>query len=61
MADQETIGTAGATHSLPRVRAITPRDLVDVLAKGFDDFWALKWSRFSEQIFRIDKWSLCQG
>jgi hypothetical protein len=21
----------------------------------------LKWSRFSEQIFRIDKWSLCQG
>jgi len=41
MADQETIGTAGATHSLPRVRAITPRDLVDVLAKGFDDFWAM--------------------
>jgi len=21
----------------------------------------LKWSRLSEQIFRIDKWSLCQG
>ena len=21
----------------------------------------VKWSRFSEQIFRIDKWSLCQG
>ena len=41
MADQETIGTAGATHSLPRVRAITPRDLIDVLAKGFDDFWAM--------------------
>jgi uncharacterized membrane protein len=41
MADQETIGTAGATHSLPRVRAITPRDLVDVLAKGFEDFWAM--------------------
>jgi hypothetical protein len=23
--------------------------------------WLLKWSRLSEQIFRIDKWSLCQG
>jgi hypothetical protein len=21
----------------------------------------LRWSRFSEQIFRIDKWSVCQG
>ena len=41
MADQETIGTAGAMHSLPRVRAITPWDLVDVLAKGFEDFWAM--------------------
>ncbi len=41
MAYQETIGADAATHSLPRVRAITPRDLVDVLAKGFDDFWAM--------------------
>jgi uncharacterized membrane protein len=41
MADQETIAAAGATPSLPRVRAITPADLVDVLAKGFDDFWAM--------------------
>ena len=22
---------------------------------------ALRWSRLSEQIFRIDKWSFCQG
>jgi uncharacterized membrane protein len=41
MAYQETIGAATATHSLPRVRAITPRDLIDVLASGFDDFWAM--------------------
>jgi len=41
MAYQETIGAAGRAPSLPRVRAITPRDLVDVLAKGFDDFWAM--------------------
>ena len=41
MAYQETIDAAGATHSLPRVRAITPRDLLDVLAKGFDDFRAM--------------------
>ncbi len=41
MAYQETIGAAGRAPSLPHVRAITPRDLVDVLAKGFDDFWAM--------------------
>src|SRR5262245_36524949 len=41
MADQHTIAAADATHRLPRVRAIAPRDLVDVLAKGFDDFWAM--------------------
>ena len=22
---------------------------------------AMKWSRLSEQIFRVDKWSLCRG
>ena len=41
MASPETIGAADATPTLPRVRALTPRDLVDVLAKGFDDFWAM--------------------
>jgi len=23
--------------------------------------WVLRWSRLSEQIFRVDKWSLCRG
>ena len=23
--------------------------------------WPLKWSRLSEQIFRVDKWSVCRG
>ena len=23
--------------------------------------YLLKWSRLSEQIFRVDKWSLCRG
>jgi uncharacterized membrane protein len=41
MANQETISVADATHSLPRVRTITPRDLFVVLAKGFDDFRAM--------------------
>jgi uncharacterized membrane protein len=41
MAHQETMDAAGSVHGLPRVRTITPRDLVDVLAKGFDDFWAM--------------------
>ena len=42
MAYQETIGAAAdATHSLPRVRTITPRDLIDALAKGLDDFRAM--------------------
>jgi hypothetical protein len=30
------------------------------LTKPAAEDW-LKWSRLSEQIFRIDKWSLCQG
>jgi hypothetical protein len=35
MAYQETIGAAGATRqSLPRVRAVAPRDPFGVLAKG---------------------------
>jgi uncharacterized membrane protein len=41
MAHQETIGAASAAHGLPRVRAISPRDLFEVLAKGFADFWAM--------------------
>jgi uncharacterized membrane protein len=36
-----TIGAADAPQSLPRVRTITPRDLVAALAKGLDDFWAM--------------------
>ncbi len=40
-AHHATMGAADATHELPRVRTITPRDLVDVLAKGLDDFWAM--------------------
>jgi uncharacterized membrane protein len=41
MTYQETIGAATATRSLPRVSPITPRDLVEVLRKGFDDFLAM--------------------
>jgi uncharacterized membrane protein len=41
MAHQETMDAAGAVPGLPRVRTITPRDLVDVLAKGLDDFSAM--------------------
>jgi uncharacterized membrane protein len=41
MVHQDTIGAADAAHALPRVRSITPRDLIDVLAKGLDDFWAM--------------------
>lgn len=41
MAYQETIGGAAAAPSLPRVRAIAPHDLIDVLAKGIDDFRAM--------------------
>jgi uncharacterized membrane protein len=41
MTYQESIGSAAPAHGLPRVRGIAPRDLVDVLAKGFADFWAM--------------------
>src|SRR5262245_45169812 len=41
MTYQETMGVAADTHHLPQVRAITPRDLIDVLRRGFADFWAM--------------------
>ena len=41
MAYQDTIGAAPAAHSLPRVRSIAPRDLIDALRKGLDDFRAM--------------------
>jgi len=39
MAYQDTIGAQAAP--LPRVRTIAPRDLIDVLRKGLDDFLAM--------------------
>jgi len=41
MTYQETLGSAGTAHSLPRVRGISPWDLVGVLTKGLDDFRAM--------------------
>jgi uncharacterized membrane protein len=41
MAYQDSIYTTATAQPLPRVRRITPRDLVDALAKGFDDFTAM--------------------
>jgi uncharacterized membrane protein len=41
MTYQESIGRAAPAQSLPRVRKISPRDLGDVLARGFADFWAM--------------------
>jgi uncharacterized membrane protein len=35
------VGAAAAAPAMPRVRAIKPRDLVDVLRQGFADFWAM--------------------
>jgi uncharacterized membrane protein len=40
MTYQESIGTA-APAALPRARSISPRDLIDVLARGIDDFVAM--------------------
>jgi uncharacterized membrane protein len=41
MTYQHSIGAAETPHRLPRVRTIAPRDLLEVLAKGFDDFRAM--------------------
>jgi uncharacterized membrane protein len=41
MAYQATIGGADAVQRLPRVRRITPHDLIDSLKKGLDDFRAM--------------------
>ena len=41
MAHQKSIGTTGQPRTLPGVRAIAPRDLTEVLAKGWGDFRAM--------------------
>ena len=41
MAYQDTIPATPEAHSLPRVRSIGPRDLMDALRKGIDDFNAM--------------------
>ena len=41
MVYQESVGAASVTRSLPRVRAVTPRDLIEVLGKGVEDFRAM--------------------
>ena len=41
MAYQDSIQHRRDAQRLPRVRTITPRDLVDALAKGIDDFAAM--------------------
>jgi uncharacterized membrane protein len=41
MAYQESIFATAAAQRLPRVRTIAPRDLIDALAKGIDDFLAM--------------------
>jgi uncharacterized membrane protein len=41
MAYQESIPAGDAAHHLPRVRTIGPRDVLDALVKGLDDFRAM--------------------
>jgi uncharacterized membrane protein len=41
MAYQDTIPATPEAHSLPRVRSIGPRDLIEALRKGIDDFNAM--------------------
>lgn len=41
MAQLHVIAGAGDTPEFPTVREISPRDLQDVLSRGFDDFWAM--------------------
>ena len=41
MAQLHVIAGAGDTPEFPTVREINPRDLQDVLSRGFDDFWAM--------------------
>lgn len=41
MAYQDSFGSTATAQPLPRVRTITPHDLIDALAKGFGDFAAM--------------------
>jgi restriction endonuclease Mrr len=51
------------TQLLERIQELPPaffeRPVVDlIVAMGYG---GLSWSRLSEQLFRVDKWSVCRG
>jgi len=67
-----TSARQAAVKSRPVLREGTEAAMKMLILRGIAGHYAgrdwprgaldeLKWSRLSEQIFRIDKWSLCQG
>jgi hypothetical protein len=46
---------------LTAFRIFKYRNIEDSGLINLADRLTLRWSRLSEQIFRVDKWSLCRG
>ena len=48
-----------------RAGALEAREIIsqplNIIFRAASRSYGLRWSRLSEQIFRVDKWSLCRG
>jgi hypothetical protein len=40
---------------------LPPESILPIISSGYARERYLRWSRLSEQIFRVDNWSACQG
>jgi hypothetical protein len=54
-------GIVGVSSSLPLISLSLPLDLLSLIFRRWMIRVPQSWSRLSEQIFRIDKLSLCRG
>jgi hypothetical protein len=51
---------AAAVLSVALFSVSNPAHATDMDSFRSDDFRGMRWPRLSEQIFRVDKWSLCR-
>jgi hypothetical protein len=53
--------TISGAWTIQRVPGASRNGMALVQAATDNEYKNLRWPRLSEQIFRIDKWSLCRG
>ncbi len=51
----------GISKDIFVIKSTVKPDLLLTAYEGQSIGGGLKWTRLSEQIFRLDKWNLCQG